>query len=181
VLRIKKMVHLKGLLFGLSGIALGFVASATGFALTTEPASAQAAYGSYVGAGPTVGLTEGSEGNGRQVGGVLAVRYKLLEIPLSLRAQALIGSGVAVVPTISYDVPLNWQTDAYLGAGVAFAAGDSPSPVGDKTSFALQPGIDYVVPNSNTVLFGNAIIAFDAYRNRGGTAFSVQGGVGVRF
>jgi hypothetical protein len=112
---------------------------------------------------------------------VIAVRYKLLETPLSLRAQAFIGSGTAVVPTISYDVPLNWQTDAYLGAGAAFASGDSPSPVGDKTSFALQPGVDYIVPNSNTVLFGNAIIAFDAYRNGGGTAVSVQGGVGLRF
>jgi hypothetical protein len=45
----------------------------------------------------------------------------------------------------------------------------------------LQPGIDYVVPNSNTVIFGNAIIAFDAYRDGSGTAFSLQGGVGLRF
>ncbi len=168
------MVSLKGLLFGLSSVVAGF-------ALTTQPASAQAAYGSYVGAGVSVGTSNGPQDNGRQVGGVLAARYKLLELPLSLRAQALIGSGVAVVPTISYDIPLNWQTDAYLGVGAAFAAGDSPSPVGDKTSFALQPGVDYVVANSNTVIFGNAIIAFDAYRNGGGTAVSVQGGVGVRF
>lgn len=168
------MVILKSLLFGLSGVVLGF-------ALTTQKASAQAAYGSYVGAGVTVGTSQGPNDNGRQIGGVIAARYKLLELPISLRAQALIGSGIAVVPTISYDLPLNWQTDAYLGAGVAFAAGSSPSPVGDKTSFALQPGIDYAVANSNTVLFGNAIIAFDAYRNGGGTAISVQGGVGVRF
>jgi hypothetical protein len=175
------MARLKSLLFGLSGVALGGITTVAGFGFTTQSASAQAAYGSYVGAGATVGITDGPQDNGRQIGGVLAARYKLLELPLSLRAQALIGSGVAVVPTISYDIPLNWQTDAYLGAGVAFAAGDSPSPVGDKTSFALQPGVDYVVPNSNTVLFGNAIIAFDAYRNGGGTAVSVQGGVGIRF
>ncbi len=147
------------------------------FAFSTTPASAQAAYGSYVGAGATVGLAP----DGQQVGGVLAVRYKFVEIPVSLRAQALIGAGTAIVPTVSYDVPINWQTDAYLGAGVAFASGDSPSPVGDKTSFALQPGVDYMVPNSNTVFFGNAIIAFDAFRNGGGTAVSVQGGVGLRF
>lgn len=145
-------------------------------AFSTTPASAQAAYGSYVGAGATVGIAPG-----QQVGGVLAVRYKFLEIPVSLRAQALVGAGTAIVPTVSYDVPINWQTDAYLGAGVAFASGDSPSPVGDKTSFALQPGVDYMVPNSNTVLFGNAIIAFDAFRDGGGTAVSVQGGVGLRF
>lgn len=175
------MVRVQGLSVGLTGMMLGGLATIVGLGAIAQPASAQAAYGSYVGAGATFGINDGPQGNGRQIGGVLAVRYKLLELPLSLRAQALIGSGTAVVPTISYDVPLNWQTDAYLGVGAAFASGDTPSPVGDKTSFALQPGVDYVVPNSNTVLFGNAIIAFDAYRNGGGTAVSVQGGVGLRF
>lgn len=175
------MVGLKSLLARLASVTLGGLATVAGLALICESASAQAAYGSYVGAGVTFGVTDGPQDNGRQFGGVLAVRYKLLELPVSFRAQALIGSGTAVVPTISYDVPLNWQTDAYLGVGASFASGSTPSPLGDKTSLALQPGVDYVVPNSNTVLFGNAIIAFDAYRNGGGTAFSVQGGVGVKF
>ncbi|MFM2063003.1 MAG: hypothetical protein RLZZ507_2673 [Cyanobacteriota bacterium] len=144
--------------------------------INSQPAQAQVAYGSYVGIGPAVGLSEGT-----QLGGVLAVRYKLLESPVSFRAQALIGQATAVVPTVSYDLPLNWQTDVYLGAGIVLTSGDTPSPVGNKISFALQPGIDYVVPNSNTVIFGNAIIAFDAYRNGGGTALSLQGGVGLRF
>ncbi|MEH1951417.1 MAG: hypothetical protein V7K77_31360 [Nostoc sp.] len=142
---------------------------------STKPAQAQVAYGSYIGIGPTVGITDGI-----QLGGVIAGRYKLLEAPISLRAQVLIGNNTAVVPTVSYDFPLNWQADAYLGAGLVLAGGGS-SPVGDKISFALQPGIDYMIPNSNTVLFGNAIIAFDAYRDSSGTAISVQGGVGLRF
>ncbi|WP_375501177.1 hypothetical protein [uncultured Nostoc sp.] len=142
---------------------------------SAKPAQAQVAYGSYIGIGPTLGFTDGI-----QLGGVLAGRYKLLEAPLSLRAQVLIGNNTAIVPTVSYDLPLNWQADAYLGAGLVLASGGS-SPVGDKISFALQPGIDYMIPNSNTVLFGNAIIAFDAYRDSGGTAISVQGGVGLRF
>jgi hypothetical protein len=37
-----------------------------------------------------------------------------------------------------------------------------------------------MIPNSNTVLFGNAIVAFDAYRQGSGTAFSLQGGVGLQ-
>ncbi|WP_339460759.1 hypothetical protein [Nodularia spumigena] len=150
--------------------------SVLGLTISSQPAQAQVAYGSYVGVSPTVGLTDGI-----QVGGVVAVRYKLLESPISFRAQALVGKNTAVVPTISYDIPLNWQTDAYLGAGLVLAGGDDSSPVGNKISFALQPGIDYVVPNSNTVIFGNAIIAFDAYRDTGGAAVSVQGGVGYRF
>ncbi|MDJ0620443.1 MAG: hypothetical protein QNJ63_27510 [Calothrix sp. MO_192.B10] len=156
-----------------SGLAATVSLSLT---INIQPASAQVAYGSYVGIGPTVGITEDS-----QVGGVIAARYKLLKTPVSFRAQALIGKNTAVVPTVSYDVPLNWQTDAYLGAGVVLAGGNTASPVGNKVSFALQPGVDYVVPNSNTVIFGNAIIAFDAYRNSSSTAVSIQGGVGLRF
>jgi hypothetical protein len=154
-------------------IGIGTVVS---LVVNSQPAQAQVAYGSYVGIGPTVGLTDGT-----QLGGVLAFRYKLLETPISFRTQALIGRGTAVVPTVSYDIPLNWQTDAYLGAGLVLTSGDTPSPGGNKISFALQPGIDYVIPNSNTVIFGNAIIAFDAYRNTGGTALSLQGGVGLKF
>lgn len=142
----------------------------------TQPAQAQVAYGSYVGVGPAVGF-----GDGTQVGGVIAFRYKLLKKPISIRAQALIGQSTAIVPTVSYDIPLNWQTDVYLGAGIAFAGGDTPSPVGNKISFALQPGIDYNVPNSNAVIFGNAIIAFDAFTYSSATAISLQGGVGLRF
>ncbi|MBD2167156.1 hypothetical protein H6G04_22455 [Calothrix membranacea FACHB-236] len=164
------MKHLRSLV-----VVLG-ASSLLNMATSSQPAQAQVAYGSYVGVGPSVGLSDGA-----QIGGVVAFRYKLLESPISFRAQALIGNGTAIVPTVSYDVPINWQTDAYLGAGLALASGDDPSPVGNKISFALQPGIDYTVPNSNTVLFGNAIIAFDAYRNGGGTAFSLQGGVGLRF
>lgn len=157
-----------------SVLATGSVLS---LAINFQPVQAQVAYGSYVGVGPTVGITDGV-----QVGGVIAARYKLLELPISFRAQALVGRSIAVVPTVSYDVPLNWQTDAYLGAGLVLAGGgDNSSPVGNKISFALQPGIDYVVANSNTVIFGNAIIAFDAYRDGGGAAISVQGGVGYRF
>ena len=149
--------------------------------LYTNKANAQAAYGSYVGIGTTVGVFQDERGQGNQIGGVLAFRYKLLESRLSFRTQALIGDSIAIVPTVSYDFPINWQTDAYLGIGVALANGNSPSPVGNKTSLAIQPGIDYVIPNSNTVIFGNAIIAFDAYRNGGGTALSLQGGLGLRF
>lgn len=149
--------------------------------LLTESASAQAAYGSYIGVGATYGATEDSSDQGEQVGGVISIRYKILEVPLSLRVQSLIGAGTAIVPTVSYDLPLNWQTDAYLGAGVSFASGESPSPVGDQTSFALQPGIDFMIPESNTVLFGNAIVAFDAYDKGDNTAFSFQGGVGLQF
>lgn len=142
--------------------------------IAPQSASAQAAYGSYIGVGGSVGTGEDTN-----AAGVISARYKLLELPISLRAQAFVGDGAALVPTVSYDIPINWQTDTYIGAGVSLADGDTP--VGEKTSFALQPGIDYVLPNSEFVLFGNAIIAFDADRDDGGAAVSVQGGVGLQF
>ncbi|PSB02004.1 hypothetical protein [Merismopedia glauca] len=139
------------------------------------------AYGSYVGVGGNLGFSQSENQDGKPLGGVISVRYKMLEIPISLRSQALLGSGQAIVPSISYDLPLNWQTDAYVGAGVALPISSSDSPVGNKTSLVIQPGIDYSLPNSNAVLFGNAVVSLDAYEEGGGAAISIQGGVGWRF
>lgn len=171
------MKHYLQKILSLGAIALGTLS------LNPQPAQAQAAYGSYIGVGPAFGLVEG-EGGSRQIAGVIAVRYKFLEVPLSMRVQGFIlGGSAAVVPTLSYDFPLNWQTDAYIGAGYSFANGDEASPLGNQSGFALQPGIDYMIPSSNAVIFGNAVIAFDAYRNTGDreTAVSLQGGIGLRF
>ncbi len=165
----------------LVGLAIASLTSLTCLSAIAQPATAQAAYGSYMGVGATFSVTSDDQDQGQQIGGLVALRYKLLELPLSVRTQAFIGADTAIVPSISYDFPLNWQTDAYLGLGVSFANGDTPSPVGNKTSFAIQPGLDYAIPESNTVIFGNAIFAFDAYRDGGGTAISIQGGVGLRF
>ncbi|MEP0920187.1 porin family protein [Leptolyngbya sp. ST-U4] len=162
----------------LAGLAIG-----AGICMTSQPASAQAAYGSYIGIGASGGLSSGPNGESSSAGAVIAVRYRLLEAPISLRAQALISDRTAFVPTVSYDIPINWDTDAYIGAGVALQSGDaeSSSPLGDQTSFVIQPGIDYSFPDTNLVLFGNAIIAFDAYRDSNQSATSIQGGLGVRF
>ena len=165
-------------------VMLGAAAFAAGLTLTTAAAaSAQAAYGSYVGAGVAVGLTSGNAGGEpTRTSAVVAARYKFLKLPVSIRAQALIGRRTTLVPTISYDLPINWRTDAYIGVGAAVPLDDDrTTPLGNKTSFAIQPGIDYVLPNSQLVVFGNAVIAFDAYRKGGNTASSIQAGVGLRF
>lgn len=162
-------------------VLLATLTLSSSFFLVIKPASAQAAYGSYIGVGATYGATENDNDEGEQVGGFLGARYKFLKAPISLRVQGLIGQGTAIVPTVSYDFPLNWQTDAYVGAGVSLPMGESPSPIGDETSFAIQPGVDFMIPNSNTVLFGNAIVAFDGYEEGNNAAFSLQGGLGLQF
>ena len=153
----------------------------------TAPATAQAAYGSYVGVGGSLGLTDGNDAadETQEEAAVIAARYHFLRLPISVRAQALVFSDTnALVPTVSYDFPLNWHTDLYLGAGLVIqdaGENDAPSPVGNQTAFAIQPGVDYMIPNSDFVVFGNAIIAFDAYREGSGAAAALQGGVGVQF
>jgi hypothetical protein len=166
-------------------VGLSLVAIPIGIASRIAPAQGQAAYGSYVGIGGSFGLTEGDDafGEDSSSGAVIAARYKLLRVPLSIRAQVLLSDRSALVPTVSYDIPLNWQTDLYLGAGasIMLGGGDDTSPIGNQSSFVLQPGIDHALPNSNLVLFGNAIFAFDGYDEGNNAAISVQGGVGLRF
>ncbi|NER81548.1 MAG: porin family protein [Leptolyngbya sp. SIO1D8] len=163
--------------------ALGGAIAGVSVLMSAKPANAQAAYGSYVGVGAAFGLTSDADtGDGSDLSAVIAGRYRFLRVPISIRAQAFIfGDGFAFVPTVSYDYPLNWNTDIYLGAGLSFASGDNPSPVGDRTAFVLQPGVDYMFPSSRLTLFGNAIIAFNGYRDGGNTAVSLQGGVGYQF
>jgi hypothetical protein len=156
---------------GPATIALAIATATIGYAPSV---TAQAAYGSYVGVGTSLGLSDDTG-----VAGVVAFRYNILELPISLRAQAFIGDGFAIAPTVSYDIPLNWQTDFYVGAGVSFAGEDSV--LGDQTAFAIQSGVDHMLPDNNLAIFGNAIVAFDAFRYRNAAAVSLQGGVGLQF
>ena len=175
------MISLLKTTLGRLGLA-ATAAAALVAVLDAKPASAQAAYGSYVGGGGSLGLTDDDEGDGDGLGLVISGRYKLLAVPISLRAQAFLLNGdLALVPTVSYDFPVSFQTDVYLGAGISIPTGDDASPVGDETAFVLQPGIDFAVPGSNLVVFGNAIFAFDAFEDDGGTATAVQAGVGWNF
>ncbi|MEM6426726.1 MAG: hypothetical protein AAF728_16445 [Cyanobacteria bacterium P01_D01_bin.128] len=172
----------QGRFLGLGAAAIAAVVGGV-TVLGSAPAQAQPAYGSYVGLGVAVGLTGDASGRGDNFSGVIAGRYRFLETPISIRGQILVfGSTTAFVPTVSYDFPINFQTDVYIGAGVSFpSSGGTPSPVGDQTAFVIQPGIDYALPNTNLVIFGNGIAAFNAYTDGGGTAFSIQGGVGYQF
>jgi hypothetical protein len=137
-----------------------------------------------VGIGASFGLTDGNINAGEEstIGGLIAARYKFLEIPVSLRGQVLIGESTAVVPTVSYDIPINFNADVYVGAGVALANTRAKSRQwAIKIALWFNLGSTTPVPNSNLVIFGNAIFAFDAYRNTDKTAAAVQTGLGFRF
>ncbi len=133
--------------------------------------------GSYLGAGVALGSN-----NGTIVGGNVAGRYKFDTAPISLRTSVLFGNGgTSVVPTISYDVPVGDRANVYLGAGGSFVTNNNSSLTGDRSAFAIQPGVE-VSLSKNILLYGNAVIALDSYSgisNRAATA--VQGGIGFQF
>lgn len=181
--QLKAIAHTAGSLA--VAAAGGLVIAASANLSYPQAAHAQAAYGSYIGVGGSLGVTDGADdaNESSDISAVIAGRYRFMRLPISVRAQALVFTDTnAFVPTVSYDIPINWQTDLYLGAGVAIqdaGENDDASPIGNQTAVVLQPGVDYAVPNSDLVVFGNAIIAFDAYREGGGTAAALQGGVGL--
>ena len=163
----------RGLAKRLIGVAT-CVAGGLAIALSLQaPVKAQAAYGSYIGIGGGFGLGDNSDLS-------LAIngRYNILELPISVRGAAFIGDGSAFVPTVSYDFPLNFNTEVYVGLGASFAS--EGSIVGDDSAFVIQPGVDHTRPNSNLVIFGNAIFAIGG-EDGGGTATAVQSGVGIQF
>ncbi len=167
---------------GLAVSSIATVAAALSGVFTAVPVVAQPAYGSYIGVGAAYGLSSGGAGEENGLGGVVTARYKFLELPVSVRAQLFALRGTtAFVPTVSYDIPIGWQTDAYVGVGASITDGTSPSPVGNRTAFVIQPGVDFAIPNSNVVIFANSVFAFNAFKGNGNTAISVQGGVGVQF
>ena len=177
--QIKRLLTQAAIASTLGGIIAGGAAL-----VDARPANAQAAYGSYVGIGAGFGLTEESEtGRGSGLDMVITGRYRFLRMPISLRTTAFLFDNFTLVPTVSYDYPLSWNTDIYLGAGASFPIGDddNPGPLGNRTAFVLQPGIDYMFPNSRWAAFGSAIIAFNGYRNGGNTAIAVQTGIGYQF
>ena len=168
------IISMRSCLANSASLTLGSLIGGAVIALSLQsPVQAQAAYGSYVGAGAGIGFGENSD-----LSLVLTGRYNVLELPISIRGTAFIGDGSAFVPTVSYDFPLNFNTEVYLGAGISLT--NEGSPVGDETAFVLQPGVDYTLTESNLVVFGSAIFAIGG-ESGGGTATSVQGGVGVQF
>ncbi|NMG20277.1 outer membrane beta-barrel protein [Brasilonema bromeliae] len=138
---------------------------------------------SYVGVGVSGGLTNGGQkGDAAAFGGNVTGRYKLGDTPLSARGQLLWGEETtAIIPQISADLGIGKGTNIYLGAGYSFVEKDGKaSPLGNKDGVALTAGVESELGNS-FMLYGNANLGVDAYKNSPASAFNVSGGVGYRF
>jgi len=167
------------LMKSLTKIYLGFAIATSVLTSFSAIASAEqvALPSSYVGAGISL---QSFATNPSVVGANLAGRYKFDGVPISARTSVLFGNGgTSVVPTISYDLPVGDRTNVYLGAGASFKVGGDTSMTGDRTSFALQPGVEVSI-NKNVLLYGNAVIPFNGQSN-GSAGTSLQAGVGIQF
>lgn len=138
---------------------------------------------SYVGAGVTAGVTNGGHTNdGAIVGGNLTGRLKLGNTPFSARSQIYFSDkNSAITPNISADVGIAKNTNAYLGVGYQFVQNKGTiTPNGNDNGVALVAGVESQVAK-NFMVYSNATLGVNAYKNSPASAVSISSGVGVRF
>jgi hypothetical protein len=139
--------------------------------------------GSYIGVGVSPGITNGGNINDSAVfGGHVQGRLQLGRAPVSLRGAVIFGGDTtAFVPTLTYDAPIADNTNLYIGGGASFVGTEgSISPLGNRNSFVVTGGVETAVDKS-WVVYSDVKLGLNAYKNSGGSAASVQVGVGYRF
>ncbi len=138
---------------------------------------------SYVGIGIAPGLTNGGQnGDAATFGGQVVGRAKLGNLPVSARGQIDFSDETSsITPHLTVDVPVARNTNAYVGAGYRFVEKDGrPTPTGNKDGVAIVAGVESEVAK-NFLLYGNATVGIDAYRNSSASSVSTGFGAGYRF
>ncbi len=138
---------------------------------------------SYVGVGIAPGLTNGGQnGDAATFGGQLVGRAKLGALPLSVRGQVNFSDETsAIIPHLTVDVPIARNTNAFVGAGYQFVEDKGkPTPSGNRNGVAIVAGVESEVAK-NFLLYGNATVGVNAYRNSSASSVSVGTGIGYRF
>ena len=157
--------------------------------LSPEQASAKRRKGtnaSYIGAGVSAGVTNGGKvgdaGDAATFGGNLSGREKLGNLPVSARGQVLWSDDTtAIIPQVSVDAPIARGTNAYVGVGYSFVEKDGKAtPLGNKDALAVTAGVESEV-GRNFVIYSNATLGVDAYKDNSASAVSINGGIGYRF
>lgn len=138
---------------------------------------------SYLGAGVSVGTTNGGQGNDQAVTGAnIQARIAVPKAPVSLRGSALLGNdNAAIVPTLTYDQRISNNANVYVGAGYSFVDTQGrATPLGNKNAPVVTVGAEAGL-TKDIVVYGDAKLGVGAYKNSPADAFSVQLGAGYRF
>jgi hypothetical protein len=137
----------------------------------------------YVGVGVSAGVTNGGQNSDAAgIGGNVTGRVKLGDTPLSARGHLLWGNETtSIIPQVSADLGIAKGTNAFVGVGYSFVEDKGkPSPLGNKDGLALTAGVESELGNSFMV-YSNATVGIDAYKNSPASALSINGGLGYRF
>ena len=138
---------------------------------------------SYVGIGVTGGLTnDGGNQDTGNFGGNVTGRVKLGNTPLSARGNVIWNNETsAIIPEVSVDVPIAKGTNAFITGGYSFLEKNNlPTPLGYKDAVVVGAGVESEVAK-NLLVYTNAKVGIRSYENSGGSAVSINGGVGYRF
>jgi hypothetical protein len=138
---------------------------------------------SYAGGGVSAGVTNGGQNNDAATfGGNIVGRAKLGNLPLSARGQINFSDQTsAIIPNLTLDIPIFRGTNLYFGGGYQFVEKDGkPTPSGNKDSVAAIAGIESEVTR-NFLVYSNATVGINAYKNSSASSVSVNTGVGFRF
>ncbi len=139
--------------------------------------------GHYLGAGLGGNVYNADDGQGDEsFGGNLQGRYQVPNSPVSVRGSALINNNAAaLIPMLSLDLPVTDNANVYFGGGYSIITErGQQTALGNQDALTLATGLEAVV-QKNIVLFGDAKVAFDAYRNTDQAAFSLLLGAGYLF
>jgi len=120
--------------------------------------------------------------NGVTVDRQLQGRLDVPNLPVSVRATAIVGEDVrAVLPTLSYDFPVGSNANLYAGAGYVFViTPGEATPLGDRNGVVLTAGAETSL-GEDVVIYGDVRFRPDAQRQSETSQTRVQLGVGRRF
>lgn len=171
-------LHLKTAVFSLlSALVIAPVVLAASDAVA-QPATRGMA-GSYLGGGLSVGVGDPDED--AVLGGNVQGRLHSAELPVSLRGAVLFnGDNAALMPLVTYDIGVAPNTNLYLGGGYSFTLNDDLSPLGNQNAPVITAGVETAV-RRHVVVYGDAKLGIDAFRDSNNTAASFQVGAAYRF
>lgn len=139
----------------------------------------------YIGGGVSAGVTNGGSaagGDAATLGGNIQGRITTSKAPVSLRGAVLFSDETsAIMPMVSYDVPVAKNTNVYVGGGYSFVEKDgAPTPLGNQNAPVVTVGAESQIGN-NIVVYGDAKLGINAYRDSSASAVSFQAGAGFAF
>lgn len=136
----------------------------------------------YIGAGVAAGVTNGGQsGDAATFGGNITGRLPLGNLPVSARGQIQFSDETsAIIPHLTVDVPIAKGTNVYVGAGYQFVEEDGkPTPSGNKDGVAVVAGVESEV-GKNFLIYSNATVGVNAYKNSPASGVSINAGVGIQ-